>query len=228
MARRSRRDFLRTTAAASSLVLLSPKEVLALIQNGIFVRQNVNSLGPNSPDIVAYKAGITKMKGLPAANCLNWNNWANVHGIGPAPPAPAPASPQWNTCQHGHWWFLPWHRMYLLFFERTIRKLSGNAQFSLPYWDYTAGTVAGNVYPARALPLIFRQPTVNNQLFLAQRNAKYQRRRADGGLGCLDDHSHGLHGLRRTYRIGQLLRQPAVGGAKSFHRPARVAGDHAA
>ena len=170
--RRTRRDFLKTTAvAAGALTILSPDEVFAIVQNGVFVRQNLNNIGPNHPDVVSLKNGITRMRALAPSNCLNWNNWANVHGIGPAPPPGAPASPQWNTCQHGHWWFLPWHRMYLIFFERIIRRLSGNPSFSLPFWDYTAGTAPGNVYPARALPLIFRQPTVGNPLFIPNRNA---------------------------------------------------------
>ncbi|SJM91921.1 conserved exported hypothetical protein [Crenothrix polyspora] len=42
----------------------------------------------------------------------------------------------WGTCQHGNLNFLPWHRMYLHFFERVLRKQSGTADFSLPYWDY--------------------------------------------------------------------------------------------
>ncbi|WP_338849363.1 tyrosinase family protein [Massilia sp. W12] len=42
----------------------------------------------------------------------------------------------WGTCQHGSNTFLPWHRMYLHYFERTLRKLSGDANFALPYWNY--------------------------------------------------------------------------------------------
>ncbi|SDZ01590.1 tyrosinase family protein [Nitrosomonas halophila] len=42
----------------------------------------------------------------------------------------------WGTCQHGNLNFLPWHRMYLHFFERTLRKQSGDADLSLPYWNY--------------------------------------------------------------------------------------------
>ncbi|KAM9788476.1 tyrosinase-like [Neosynchiropus ocellatus] len=37
-----------------------------------------------------------------------------------------------------HWApaFLPWHRVYLLHWEREIRRLSGDPSFSLPYWDW--------------------------------------------------------------------------------------------
>lgn len=164
--RRTRRDFLITSAAAGSLALLAPEELLATKVGAVFVRRNVKFLGPNHPDIVSLKAGIQVMKNLPAANPLNWNRWANIHrhpnGL---------AGPLWNTCQHGQWWFFPWHRMYILMFERIIRQLSGNANFSLPYWDYTAGTVAGSLYNAGALPRLFWSPQNNtNPLYDAVRN----------------------------------------------------------
>lgn len=47
------------------------------------------------------------------------------------------AEDSWSTCPHGDPFFLPWHRMYLYFFERTLRKASGDPDFALPYWDYT-------------------------------------------------------------------------------------------
>lgn len=58
----------------------------------------------------------------------------------------------WGTCQHtprldqqcddackairAEPRFLPWHRLYLYYYEKTLRKLSGNPGFALPYWDY--------------------------------------------------------------------------------------------
>src|SRR5436190_342001 len=82
-----------------------------------YVRPNVKNLTAASPIIVSYKKGIAAMQALPATNPLNWNAWANIHGIGPAPPSGS--NSLWNTCQHGHWWFLPWHRMYLWYFEQA-------------------------------------------------------------------------------------------------------------
>ena len=68
------------------------------------------------------------------------------------------ANAMWNTCQshagqnYNH--FLPWHRMFLFFFEQIIREVSGRADFTLPYWDYTSSD------PAKRgiLPLQFRLP----------------------------------------------------------------------
>jgi tyrosinase len=48
----------------------------------------------------------------------------------------------WQECAHNHWFFLPWHRAYLLEFEAVvrehIRQLGGPAdQWALPYWNYS-------------------------------------------------------------------------------------------
>ncbi len=42
----------------------------------------------------------------------------------------------WGTCQHGNLFFLPWHRFYLHYFERTVRKHMQDPGFALPYWNY--------------------------------------------------------------------------------------------
>ncbi|MGH7262080.1 MAG: tyrosinase family protein [Nitrospiraceae bacterium] len=39
----------------------------------------------------------------------------------------------WNTCQHGSYFFLSWHRMYLYYFERILREASRDPNFALPY-----------------------------------------------------------------------------------------------
>ena len=68
------------------------------------------------------------------------------------------ASDTWNTCQShsgqnsNH--FLPWHRMYVYYFERIIRRVTGRTDFTLPYWDYCSPD------PAKRgiLPEQFRMP----------------------------------------------------------------------
>jgi len=46
----------------------------------------------------------------------------------------------WNQCQHGSWYFLPWHRAYLAAFEAivldAIVKKGGPSDWALPYWNY--------------------------------------------------------------------------------------------
>ncbi|XP_069578295.1 tyrosinase-like [Brachyistius frenatus] len=44
----------------------------------------------------------------------------------------------WTDVDFAHWGpgFLPWHRVYLLHWEHEIRKLTGDMNFTLPYWDW--------------------------------------------------------------------------------------------
>jgi len=55
-------------------------------------------------------------------------------------PSDADVAAYWSECQHGSWYFLPWHRGYLLAFEAVVRdavvKLGGPADWALPYWNY--------------------------------------------------------------------------------------------
>ena len=68
------------------------------------------------------------------------------------------ANETWNTCQShsgqnaNH--FLPWHRMFVFYFERIVRQVSGRADFSLPYWNYTSSDPAQR----GILPPQFRMP----------------------------------------------------------------------
>ncbi len=71
--------------------------------------------------VVAMKAQPDTVNGI--ANGLSWKNQAQVHK---------------DKCPHGTWRFFPWHREYLFRFEEIIRKMSGDPEFSLPYWDWSA------------------------------------------------------------------------------------------
>jgi hypothetical protein len=114
---------------------------------GTAVRRDISTLSDDSPTLQSYRKAIQAMKSLPANDPHNWNFWANIHG------SPGPnQDPSWDQCQHGNWWFLPWHRAYLHYFERIIRRYAEDPNFALPYWDYSNPQ-------ARALPAAFRDPT---------------------------------------------------------------------
>jgi tyrosinase len=129
-------------------------------QDEVFVRPNIGKLDPNGPQIAAFRQGVQVMKGRPATDPTSWLYQANIHGTDDAGDLEA-----WNTCQHGGYFFLSWHRMYLYYFERILRKASGDPSFALPFWDYTD--------PAqRAIPVALRQPSgATNALWVAQRAA---------------------------------------------------------
>jgi hypothetical protein len=118
------------------------------------VRRNVFDLDPNGPEIASLRRGIGRMKDtsvFPTNDPRSWRFQANIHGTFD-PPRPA-----WNQCQHGSFFFLSWHRMYLYWFERILRAASGDPDLALPYWRWTI---------QRRLPITFRQPaSASNPLY---------------------------------------------------------------
>lgn len=92
------------------------------MSNGLRRRENVAGMGANHPTLAAYRAAVQQMKNLPQSDPRNWTRQAQIHN---------------NNCPHGNWYFLPWHRAYVLEFERICRDLSGNPDFALPYWNWT-------------------------------------------------------------------------------------------
>jgi tyrosinase len=91
--------------------------------------------------------------------------------------SPDPGDGLRNQCQHFSWYFLPWHRMYLFYFEAICRSIiqglpdideETKRTWALPYWDYDR---AG----ARSLPPAFRDrfldgsPNRPNPLFDTER-----------------------------------------------------------
>ncbi len=76
----------------------------------------------------------------------------------------------WRTCPHASPQFLPWHRLYLAYFEQIVEKVIGQP-FALPYWGYLERD-------KRQLPELFREQTIGgkrNWLFFSARNSQFLR-----------------------------------------------------
>jgi len=122
-------------------------------------------------DLLWYAKGVQAMQALPLDNLNSWWSFAALHGeyitdpsfpgwgYLPSPPA-TPTTPQppqsiqdkyWNQCQHQSWYFLPWHRGYLIALEAQIRAAvkaaGGPSDWALPYWNYF-GTNESSIPPA--------------------------------------------------------------------------------
>ncbi|HEX2054488.1 MAG TPA: tyrosinase family protein [Actinomycetota bacterium] len=98
----------------------------------------------------AYAEAIRIMKARQDTDPTSLAYQAGIHGHA--------QTDQWlNTCQHRSWYFLPWHRMYLYWFELICRaaiKSSPNvddktkSNWALPYWNYDRGTPTNTIPPA--------------------------------------------------------------------------------
>jgi hypothetical protein len=167
----SRRDFIKTLGIAGGLSLLGTsadaqinlKYILRkrCRDAGAIIRKNFKNL--TAAELTAYKAGVAAMKARPLNDPTSWGYQAAIHGT-----FSTPVQTAWNTCQHNTTFFMSWHRMYLCFFERILRKASGNANFGLPYWNYSDAADAS----ARFLPSAFRSPAnATNPLYDSTRSA---------------------------------------------------------
>ncbi|HXT14964.1 MAG TPA: tyrosinase family protein [Gemmatimonadaceae bacterium] len=131
----SRRHFLLTTATAAGAAGAAslPLDALAATlaphasqapqapQPAKYTRYNVMSAGGQKA-LASYQRAIDAMLKLPPTDPRNWFRNAFIHMM---------------DCPHGNWWFYVWHRGYLGYFEQTLRTLSGDPTFAIPYWDWT-------------------------------------------------------------------------------------------
>jgi tyrosinase len=131
----------------------------------------------DNADLLWYAKGVGAMQARALNDPSGWWFYAAIHGeyVTPAglqdPNAPAwssiPAPPAvpttplpstsvsdqyWDQCQHQSWFFLPWHRGYLLALEAQVRadviSAGGPATWALPYWNYLGPGQDFNIPPA--------------------------------------------------------------------------------
>ncbi len=134
-----------------------------------------------------YAKAVAKMKALPEGDPNSWtfqwythsvkgstNKAAEIMRIYGAPMSPnkALAQDMWETCQAHHAGnneneFLPWHRMYMYYFEEIIRDVSGDKTFTLPYWNYT---VAGKFHGVIPPEFTMKNDPLFKSLYIENRN----------------------------------------------------------
>ncbi|MFC0676735.1 tyrosinase family protein [Lysobacter korlensis] len=169
----SRRSFIRGLATVPVGLWLAGK----VHANTTHIRYDLSS--PEGHEMLRILAqGVAKMKALPGKRPQGWlwqwythfvnGNTTKADEIsrllgGPTTTLGMFAEETWNTCQSHAGQnannFMPWHRMYVYFFEEIVREITGRPDFALPYWNYTSHD------PAKrgVVPVEFRLP--NDPLF---------------------------------------------------------------
>ncbi len=187
------------------------------------------------PVVYWYSLGVRALQQRPLSSNLSWRFVGAVHGIdtgiwehygyyqsGEPVPSETDQALYWNQCQHGSWYFLPWHRGYLWSIEGLLRAaivdLGGPSDWAMPYWSYSDTSDP----KARTLPPAFAQLTMPD----GSPNALYVKERYGNGslpitIPARDASLLAL--MSRTYTTaGQL---PGFGGGKTgFSHSGREAG----
>jgi tyrosinase len=196
-------------------------------------RKDVYKLASTDATLDWYARAIGEMSKRPINDPTSWRYQGAIHGYVRSQdpyakstdilPSSADQTKYWNQCQHGSWYFLSWHRGYLIWFERiclaAIVKLGGPKDWALPYWNYSDPKNAN----ARLIPPAFRQPTTGgktNYLYVAGRNG------GTSGNPPIDPAETSLECVKRTKFTGAATGgSPGFGGPQTgFHHPGGSAG----
>jgi tyrosinase len=128
------------------------------------------------PTTHAYALAVAEMLKRPRTDPTGWDYQAAVHSL-------ARGGDKWtNQCQHQTWFFLPWHRMYLYWFERIVRSIvlqlksvddKTKREWALPYWGYGKGAASDALPPAFLVPKL--PDGADNPLLVGERGAARNR-----------------------------------------------------
>ncbi|PZR75952.1 MAG: hypothetical protein DLM73_04015 [Chthoniobacterales bacterium] len=148
-----------------------------------FPRERFQVFAANATKLKKFNDAVKVMKARPVSDKTSWAYWANIHGVSGA------SNPEWNQCRHAHWWFVAWHRAYVLELEHQLQAAINDPTFRLPYWDYLD---AGQ----RKIPPAFKKTT--SSLFESNRNG------SEVGFEAID--------LQKTFGAMQYLGSILAGG----------------
>ena len=125
------------------------------------VRRNVGTMAASDPILVSYRKAIKKMMALPDTNPHSWAFQGALHWT-----TITPVLPVWDKCEHWTDFFWSWHRMYLYWFERIVRRIADDDDWAIPYWDWAPGSDFHLPAPFRdttsELYTVNRDPLMNN------------------------------------------------------------------
>jgi polyphenol oxidase len=101
--------------------------------------------------VAKYAEAISLMKSLPKDDPRNFYQQANVHCAYCNGAYEQVGFPKLEIDVHSCWFFFPWHRYYLYFYERILGKLINDPTFALPFWNWDSPS-------GMQMPYIFTDP----------------------------------------------------------------------
>lgn len=161
----SRRRFLHTALAGGATLALtrggSPAAFGASVDDAtartrdwlatrrVVTRRNIADLAPEGAELKLLRDALRIVRDRSAVNPLDprgWYAYAQLHS----------AFCGTNTYEdqvHYGWFFLPWHRGYLIALEQLLQDAVAEPQLALPYWDWTTSPQIPAAYAGAGNPL---------------------------------------------------------------------------
>jgi hypothetical protein len=112
------------------------------------VRKNVFEVAADAKELARVEKAYRLLKELDGKDPRSWCFQANLHerhcahGPGDRPHG----EDAYHLQIHFGWYFLPWHRAYLYFYEGILAALLKDDAFALPYWDWTLNPTLPDVF----------------------------------------------------------------------------------
>ncbi len=108
---------------ASLACIASLPPPTTVFEPAVMLRKNIRNL--TATELQGLRDAVAAMKALPASDPCSWTFQANIHN---------------TSCNHSQSYWLPWHRLYLYYFEKILVAKSGGKLKGLPFWDYAKST----------------------------------------------------------------------------------------
>ena len=101
----------------------------------------------NGPALKRYADAVKIMQStqVPGSTDSWWKTYALIH---------------FNFCPHGNWFFLPWHRAFVVHFERTASILLNDPSFTVPYWNWSLDRSLPKAFNTMSSPLYVSPPNI--------------------------------------------------------------------
>ncbi len=222
----SRRAFNRGTAAVAAATLLPARSRAADI---VHVRRSIADLTrENSALIESYRRAVEAMMERPVTDKTSWRFQANMVGAAASEIGgdTQPLAKYWRQNPRKSYFFLSWQRMHLYFFERILRRASGDPVFALPYWAYEEAQQRSLPEPFRPgsdqleMPVAKRRNALARTLRRCAVRARHAvaRRHVEGCRGRA--RARHIHGRRSARPARRLWRRPRRRNRCSRLRPA--------
>ena len=176
----SRRTILKATLAAGAASVFSGVlgGLSAVAQTAPRVRRSLHGMALNDPDLSAYRDFVGIMLSRNQNDPVSWLQYSLMHGT---------YNGNYRYCPHGDWYFLPWHRAFVLMYENAVIAITGKRDFAMPYWDWSID---------RTMPQAF-----TDQSYLGKNNPLYvPTRTLNTGNWPLSDATVGPDVMRSIYR----------------------------
>lgn len=138
-----RRTVLKSSLLAGTAIVFSGSigGLRAFAASAALQRRSLHDMQENDPDLSAYREFVRIMQAKDQQQALSWLGYSLQHGR---------YGGGYRYCPHGDWYFLPWHREYVLMYERAVRVITNTPKFAMPYWDWSTD---------RQFPEWFAKPT---------------------------------------------------------------------